>query len=99
MNGSCYFFFDDFLLLLLLELDFFDEDLLPPFFAAIRAHHLSCRTGPPGRASGHHAAGSRRQTFNRVDEGEGVRGRGLMTFDSRCESVAFPGDHHLLNEK
>ena len=47
-----YFFFDDFLLLLL---DFFDdEDLEAPFFdAAISAHHLSCRTGPPGRASWH----------------------------------------------
>jgi hypothetical protein len=47
-----YFFFDDFLLP---PLDFFDEDedLEPPFFEAISAHHLSCRTGPPGRASGH----------------------------------------------
>ncbi|HEX8169370.1 MAG TPA: hypothetical protein VF824_02385 [Thermoanaerobaculia bacterium] len=46
-----YFFFDDFLLLP--PLDFFDEDedLEPPFFEAISAHHLSCRTGPPGRAS------------------------------------------------
>ncbi|MBV8516008.1 MAG: hypothetical protein JO197_01280 [Acidobacteria bacterium] len=50
-----YFFFDDFLLLLP-PLDFFDEDLEPPFFeAAISAHHLSCRTGPPGRASWHNA--------------------------------------------
>jgi hypothetical protein len=47
-----YFFFDDFLLLLP-PLDFFDEE--PPFFEAISAHHLSCRTGPPGRASGHNA--------------------------------------------
>ena len=40
-----YFFFEDFLLL------FFDEALEPPFFdAAIIVHHLSCRTGPPGRA-------------------------------------------------
>jgi len=45
-----YFFFDDFLLLP--PLDFFAE-ALPPFFEAISAHHLSCRTGPPGRASGH----------------------------------------------
>jgi hypothetical protein len=47
-----YFFFDDFLLP---PVDFFDEDeaLEPPFFEAISAHHLSCRTGPPGRASGH----------------------------------------------
>jgi hypothetical protein len=50
-----YFFFEDFLLPLLLLplLDFFDEDLALLFFAAISAHHLSCRTGPPGRASGH----------------------------------------------
>jgi hypothetical protein len=51
-----YFFFDDFLLLP--PLDFFDdddEDLEPPFLAAISAHHLSCRTGPPGRASWHNA--------------------------------------------
>jgi hypothetical protein len=47
-----YFFFDDFLLP---PLDFFDEDLEPPFFEAISAHHLSCRTGPPGRASWHNA--------------------------------------------
>jgi hypothetical protein len=38
---------------------FFFEDFLPPaflppafFFAAISAHHLSCRTGPLGRALG-----------------------------------------------
>jgi hypothetical protein len=49
MNG--YFFFDDFLLLLLALLFF--AEALPPFFEAISAHHLSCRTGPPGRASGH----------------------------------------------
>jgi hypothetical protein len=49
MNG--YFFFDeDFLLLLAL---LFFAEALPPFFEAISAHHLSCRTGPPGRASGH----------------------------------------------
>jgi hypothetical protein len=48
-----YFFFDDFLLP---PLDFFAEDLEePPFFEAISAHHLSCRTGPPGRASWHNA--------------------------------------------
>jgi hypothetical protein len=45
-----YFFFDDFLLP---PVDFFAEALEPPFFEAISAHHLSCRTGPPGRASGH----------------------------------------------
>lgn len=45
-----YFFFDDFLLLLAL---LFFAEALPPFFEAISAHHLSCRTGPPGRASGH----------------------------------------------
>jgi hypothetical protein len=43
-----YFFFDDFLLLPPL-----DEAFLAAFFAAISAHHLSCRTGPPGRASWH----------------------------------------------
>jgi len=39
---------------------FFLDDFLAPaffgaafFFAAISAHHLSCRTGPPGRASWH----------------------------------------------
>jgi len=39
---------------------FLDDFLAPPFFAgaafffaAISAHHLSCRTGPPGRASWH----------------------------------------------
>ena len=51
-----YFFFDDFLLLP--PLDFFDDEDLeePPFLdAAISAHHLSCRTGPPGRASWHNA--------------------------------------------
>jgi hypothetical protein len=49
-----YFFFEP--LLLLLD-DFLeeDEDLEAPFFdAAINAHHLSCRTGPPGRASWQH---------------------------------------------
>jgi hypothetical protein len=54
-GDDAYFFFDDFLLP---PLDFFDEDedlLEPPFFEAISAHHLSCRTGPPGRASGHNA--------------------------------------------
>jgi hypothetical protein len=56
-GDDAYFFFDD---LLLPPLDFFDEDededlLEPPFFEAISAHHLSCRTGPPGRASGHNA--------------------------------------------
>jgi hypothetical protein len=51
-----YFFFEDFLLLLLLPpLDFLDEDLEALFLAAIRVHHLSCRTGPPGRASWHNA--------------------------------------------
>jgi hypothetical protein len=50
-----YFFFDDFLLLLP-PLDFFeDEDFEALFFAAISAHHLSCLTGPPGRASWHNA--------------------------------------------
>ncbi|HEX6098628.1 MAG TPA: hypothetical protein VF432_20090 [Thermoanaerobaculia bacterium] len=44
-----YFFFDDFLLLPPLDEAF----LLDAFFAAISAHHLSCRTGPPGRASWH----------------------------------------------
>jgi hypothetical protein len=49
-----YFFFDDDFLLP--PLDFFDEEALePPFLAAISAHHLSCRTGPPGRASWHNA--------------------------------------------
>jgi hypothetical protein len=38
-----YFFFDDFLLLPPLEL--LDEDLEPPFFAAISAHHLSVPYG------------------------------------------------------
>jgi hypothetical protein len=46
-----YFFFDDFLLLPPPLLD--EAFLEPPFFAAISAHHLSCRTGPPGRASWH----------------------------------------------
>ncbi|HEX6082953.1 MAG TPA: hypothetical protein VF266_00405 [Thermoanaerobaculia bacterium] len=46
-----YFFFDDFLLLP--PLDFLEEDFELLFFAAISAHHLSCRTGPPGRASWH----------------------------------------------
>src|SRR5687768_4386541 len=40
---------------------FFDAFFAPPaaffagafFLAAIRYHRLSCRTGPPGRASGH----------------------------------------------
>ncbi|HVG25026.1 MAG TPA: hypothetical protein VND45_12775 [Thermoanaerobaculia bacterium] len=50
-----YFFFDDFLLLPPLDFLLEDEDLEPPFFAAISAHHLSCRTGPPGRASWHNA--------------------------------------------
>jgi hypothetical protein len=35
-----YLFFEDFLL------DFFAAF----FFVAIKTHHLSCRTGPPGRA-------------------------------------------------
>ena len=35
-----YLFFEDFLL------DFLEAF----FFAATSAHHLSCRTGPPGRA-------------------------------------------------
>jgi hypothetical protein len=43
-----YFFLDDFLL----PAAFLDE-AFAPFFAAISAHHLSCRTGPPGRASWH----------------------------------------------
>jgi hypothetical protein len=55
-GDDAYFFFDDDFLLLLPPLDFFDEDEdLELFFAAISAHHLSCRTGPPGRASGHNA--------------------------------------------
>ena len=37
-GDDAYFFFDDFLLP---PLDFFAEDLEPPFFAAISAHHLS----------------------------------------------------------
>jgi len=41
-----YFFFDDFLL----PVDFFAAAF---FFAAISAHHLSCRTGSPDRASWH----------------------------------------------
>jgi hypothetical protein len=51
-GDDAYFFFDDFLLP---PLDFFAEDLEPPFFEAISAHHLSCLTGPPGRASWHNA--------------------------------------------
>jgi hypothetical protein len=44
-----YFFLDDFF-----AVDFFAVDFLEAlFFAAISAHHLSCRTGPPGRASWH----------------------------------------------
>ena len=56
-----YFFFDDFLLL------DFDEDPLDELFeadffdAAISAHHLSCRTGPPGRAYLATSAGLLRQ--------------------------------------
>ena len=47
---SAYFFFDDDFLLLDLDEDPLDE-LFDDFFdAAISAHHLSCRTGPPGRA-------------------------------------------------
>jgi len=47
-------FFEDFFAVFL-------EDL-PPFFVAIKAHHLSCRTGPPGRAYLAKNAGSLRQT-------------------------------------
>lgn len=44
-----YFFFA--FALLLDEEDFFEEDFAALFFAvAIRFHHLSCRTGPHGRA-------------------------------------------------
>ncbi len=72
-----YFFFDDdFLLLPLLlpPLDFLeDEDLEPPFFAAISAHHLSCRTGPPGRASWHNAPDRSGKLECGEDRG-GVRG-------------------------
>jgi hypothetical protein len=42
-----YFFLDDFL-----ALDAFFAGAAF-FFAAISAHHLSCLTGPPGRASWH----------------------------------------------
>jgi hypothetical protein len=47
---NAYFFLDDFLLLP--ALDFFAE-AFALFLAAISNHRLSCRTGPPGRASGH----------------------------------------------
>jgi hypothetical protein len=47
-----YFFFDDFLAP---PLDFFEDAFEALFFAAISAHHLSCLTGPPGRASWHNA--------------------------------------------
>jgi hypothetical protein len=47
-----YLFFEDFLL------DFFAAF----FFVAINTHHLSCRTGPPGRAYLAKSAGSLRQT-------------------------------------
>jgi hypothetical protein len=67
-----YFFFDDFLLP---PLDFLDEDLEeePPFFEAISAHHLSCRTGPPGRASWHNAPDRSGKLVNGFERGEGER--------------------------
>jgi len=58
---SAYFFFDDDFLLLDLDEDPLDE-LFDDFFdAAISAHHLSCRTGPPGRAYLATSAGLLRQ--------------------------------------
>jgi hypothetical protein len=56
-----YLFFEDFLL------DFFAAF----FFVAIRTHHLSCRTGPPGRAYLAKIAGSLRPTWRTVEVGEG----------------------------
>ena len=68
-KSSCddYFFFEVFLLELafLVEAFLVEAFLEALFFAAISAHHLSCRTGPPGRASWHHTPEFFRQTGSR----------------------------------
>jgi hypothetical protein len=91
-----YFFFDDFLLLP--PLDFLDEDLEPPFFAAISAHHLSCRTGPPGRASWHNSPDRSGKPGCLGDRGKEREETGAD--DLRRNGIFHPlGDHHLLMEK
>ena len=78
-----YFFFDDDFLLLDLDEDPLDELFEDDFFdAAISAHHLSCRTGPPGRAYLATSAGVFRQICMRSSgEGDGVGRRLPMTCD------------------
>jgi hypothetical protein len=71
--------------------DFLD-DLAAAFFVAMNAHHLSCRTGPHGRAYLANNAGSLRQTEALVG---GAKKQLLMTFNIHCAFNPASGDHHF----
>jgi hypothetical protein len=81
---SAYFFFDDDFFAVDFDEDPLDELFEADFFdAAISAHHLSCRTGPPGRAYLATRAGLLRQI--------GMRGSG-ETGDAAGRRLAMTCD-------